>query len=164
MTSKSLTRNLFTFVLMILALSAFGEDGYRLWLRYDAIEDATVRRGYAAQLKYFVNEKTSPTLDVANKELTLALSGLLTQDFQTNKTLAESGAIVLGTPVSSPLIASLKLQDRLKSLGDEGFLLFATTLKGKKCIVITGIKDTGVLYGAFHFIKLLLYCLPLPPV
>lgn len=140
---------------MISALSGYGEDGYRLWMRYDAIQDATARREYAAQLKYFIVEKTSPTLDVASKELTLALSGLLTQRFPTNKTLTESGAIILGTPGSSPLIASLKLEDKLKSLGDEGFFLLSTTLKGKKCIVITGNKDTGVLYGAFHFIKLL---------
>ena len=40
-------------------------------------------------------------------------------------------------------------------MGDEGFYIVSTSIKGKKCIVITGNKDVGVLYGAFHFIRLL---------
>jgi alpha-glucuronidase len=155
MISRFIIRDFLIFFLTVAALTSHGEDGYRLWLRYDAIPNATIRREYATLLKYLIIETNSPTLDVAGKELTLALSGLLDQRFRTNKMLTESGAVIIGTPASSSLIASLKLEDHLMTLGDEGFFLTSTMLKGKKCIIITGNKDAGVLYGAFHFIKLL---------
>ena len=135
--------------------SGMAEDGYRLWLRYDLMQDATKRKEYTSIIKYIVIEKTSPTLDIAEKELNLAFAGLLGLKTSSSKTVQESGAIVLGTPDNSPLIKSLNLEEKLKTLGDEGFYIASTSIKGKKCIVITGNKDVGVLYGAFHFIRLL---------
>ena len=155
MTSTPLLRSVLLVILLGISASAIGEDGYRLWLRYDLMQDATKRREYSSLIKYIVVEKTSPTLDVAEKELNLALAGLLGSKASSSKGVQESGAIVLGTGDSSPLIKSLNLEEKLKTLGDEGFYIVSTTIKGKKCIVITGNREVGVLYGAFHFIRLL---------
>ncbi len=146
-------------VLIIIMLCIFSighsEDGYRLWLRYDPISDVTKRKEYFALLKYVVLEQTSPTFAVAENELKQALNGLIGLDPTTTKVIHESGAVILGTPASSPVIASLNLGDKLKALGDEGFYILSTSVKGKKCIVVTGNKDVGVLYGTFHLIKLI---------
>ena len=155
MTSTPLLHSVLLVILLGTSASAVAEDGYRLWLRYDLMQDATKRKEYSSLIKYIVVEKTSPTLDVAEKELSLALAGLLGSKTSSSKDVQESGAIVLGTGDSSPLIKSLNLQEKLKTLGDEGFYIASTTIKGKKCIVITGNKEVGVLYGAFHFIRLL---------
>ena len=155
MTSTPLLRSVLLVILLGISASAVAEDGYRLWLRYDLMQDATKRKEYSSSIKYIVVEKTSPTLDVAEKELSLALAGLLGSKTSSSKEVLESGAIVLGTGDNSPLIKSLNLQEKLKTLGDEGFYIVSTTIKGKKCIVITGNKEIGVLYGAFHFIRLL---------
>ena len=155
MISMPLLRNVLIVILMGTSASGLAEDGYRLWLRYDLMQDATKRKEYTSLIKYIVIEKTSPTLDIAEKELNLAFAGLLGLKTSSSKTVQDAGAIVLGTPDNSPLIKSLNLEEKLKTLGDEGFYIVSTSIKGKKCIVITGNKDVGVLYGAFHFIRLL---------
>ncbi len=57
------------------------EDGYRLWLRYDAIPDAGLRQEYCAAAKNIVlatpTGVASPTLVAAREELSTGLRGLL---------------------------------------------------------------------------------------
>jgi alpha-glucuronidase len=155
MISMLLVRNVLILFLIGTCASGMAEDGYRLWLRYDLMQDASKRKEYTSVIRYLVVEKASPTLDIAEKELTLALAGLLGVKTSSNKTVDESGAIVLGIADNSPLIKSLNLEEKLRTLGDEGFYIASASIKGKKCIVITGNKEIGVLYGAFHFIRLL---------
>jgi alpha-glucuronidase len=155
MMSISMARSILLLLLIVTGSSCVAEDGYRLWLRYDPLQDAVKRKEYTSFIKYLVIETTSPTLEIAEKELRLALGGLLEVSLSSSKVIGESGAIVLGTPETSSLIKSLKLDDKLKIAGDEGFVIVATSIKGKKCIVISGNKDVGVLYGVFHFIRML---------
>ncbi len=150
-----LLRSILIAFLLFLNVPLRAEDGYRLWLRYDRIENAGQLKAYSSVITSILTEKESPTLLVAQKELNLALQGLLGIIPALEKTLQQSGSIVIGTPANSALISSLNLSDKLKSLGDEGFYIVSTIIQGKKCIVITANKDTGVLYGTFHFIKLL---------
>ena len=117
---------------MGISASAMAEDGYRLWLRYDLMQDATKRKEYTSLIKYIVVEKTSPTLDIAEKELNLAFAGLLGSKASSSKAVQESGAIVLGTADNSPLIKSLNLEEKLKTLGDEGFYIVSTIDQRKK--------------------------------
>ncbi len=130
------------------------DDGYRLWLSYRPIEDATVAKKYKAALQTLMVEKKSLTLTIAQKELEQAVAGLLGTKLINGKTIAP-GTLLLGTPKNSALIASLHLDATLGTLGDEGFLITSTSVKGKPCIVITANTDVGVLYGTFHFIRLL---------
>ncbi len=135
--------------------TSYAEDGYRLWLRYDRIEDDVKFKEYASFIKSIVCEKESPTIQVAKNEFKLSLNGLLGINPAFNTSISESGAIVVGTPSNSPIILSLNLTDKLNSLGNEGFYILSTSIKGKKCIVIAANTDVGVLYGTFHFIRLL---------
>ena len=52
------------------------EDGYRLWLRYDKVANKTLLAQYQAGIKQVVFPGNSPTLVVAQEELTRGLSGL----------------------------------------------------------------------------------------
>ena len=78
--------------------SGFAEDGYRLWLRYDLMQDATKRKEYTSIIKYIVIEKTSPTLDIAEKELNLAFAGLLGLKTSSSKTVQERRGHSVGYP------------------------------------------------------------------
>lgn len=142
-------------VLFVCASSAYAEDGYRLWLRYDKIEDAAKLQEYASLLKYIVIEKKSSTLQIAEQELSLALSGLLGIKATAKNSLQQSGTIIIGTPANSSIVSNLNLSEKIKPLGDEGFYIATIVSNGKKCIVITANNDIGLLYGTFHFIKLL---------
>jgi alpha-glucuronidase len=137
-----------------LAAPVVADDGYRLWLSYRLIEDVSIAKKYKAALQTLVIEKDSPTLTLAQKELEQAVAGLLGTKLISGKTPGP-GTILLGTPKNSPLIASLRLDATLGTLGDEGFLITNTSVKGKPYVVIAANTDVGVLYGTFHFIRLL---------
>jgi alpha-glucuronidase len=142
---------LFTF---IFSLPVLADDGYRLWQRYDLIQDQAKRQAYLANLTGLIIEGNSPTLTVARQELEIGLAGLLGKPLRLTSPNA-AGVLILGTPQNASVIKNLNLTGKLNALGPEGFLIFSTLVKGKKATVITGNSDVGVLYGTFHFLKLL---------
>jgi len=131
------------------------EDGSRLWLRYDKISDSQLLIEYKSSIKGWIIEGHSPTLTAAGKELQMGLNGLLASQIPSEKSVKRDGLIVAGTSASSPIIAYLELNDKLKNLNGEGYLIISTTYKNKKVIIITANKDIGVLYGTYHFLRLL---------
>ena len=62
---------------------------------------------------------------------------------------------MVGTPATSLEIAALGWQGALAPLGDEGYLIRSTTIRGLPVTVIAANRDAGTLYGAFHFLRLL---------
>lgn len=146
---------LFLFALSCLSVDVFGEDGYRLWLRYDRISDVTRLQEYQQSIRAFVVESESPTGLVIKQELSLALGGLLGQNIVSEKSVRNNGTLLIGTPASSSSVASLNIGDKLQSLGPEGYIIITTEVGGKKCTVISANSDIGLLYGTFHFIRLL---------
>ncbi len=130
---------------------ARAESGYDLWLRYNAVE-APARAAYAAAARTLVGGASSPSLDVARDELLRGLSGLLGRK-PAIATAAAPGALIYGTPVSSPIIAALKLD--LTAAGDEGYVIRSETVDGHSVTVIAANRDVGVLYGAFAYLRLI---------
>jgi alpha-glucuronidase len=140
------------FALLTCAPVAHCEDGYDLWLRYRPIEPAR-RSSYRSAASQLVAPGASGTLRSARLELARALAGLLGAAPASSDRPTRDGAIVLGTPASSALVASLHLD--LHTAGDEGYLIRGMTIDGHRAIVIAANQDVGVLYGAFHFLRLL---------
>ncbi len=130
------------------------EDGYRLWLRYDKISDPQKLSEYKRLIHGCIIEGNSSTIQVTKNELSIALKGLLGYDIPSSS-LSTDGLIIAGTISSSPLIASLKLEDALKKVGDEGFIIRSMIVAGKKAIVIAANKDIGILYGTFNFLRVI---------
>jgi alpha-glucuronidase len=146
-------------VLFLVALVAtsnlYGEDGYRLWLRYDKIPEEKLARSYRDAIQALVFQPETPTLALADQELRMALDGMLGFAPPSSKTIARSGSLIVGTPEGSAIVRSLGLAAKLAPLGSEGYLINTVVVGGKKCIVIAANKDIGVLYGVFSFIRLL---------
>jgi alpha-glucuronidase len=130
------------------------EDGYRLWLRYDLVDNPEVLRQYKKSIAGYLITGNTPTIKAAVNELQTALNGLLGKQVPSVPTV-KKGTIVAGTPENSSLIASLNLDNKLASLGDEGYLIINARYRNKKIIAIAANKDIGVLYGVFHFLRLL---------
>ena len=131
------------------------EDGYELWLRYQPISDAALRAGYQRAVTGLLVEGRSPTLRAASGELSRGLTGLLGAAVPAASEPLRDGLLVAGTRASSPLVASLDLAADLARAGEEGFVLRAMPVRGRRAIVIAANRDVGVLYGAFHFLRLL---------
>ena len=134
--------------------SAYAEDGYRLWLRYDLIDNSHLLQQYSSEISSVYNIKITPALQVAQQELSTGLEGLLGKKIPLQSVLA-NGSIVLGTPATSSLISTLVPAQQLQKAGNSGYVVLTTSGSGKKITVIAGNTETGVLYGVFYFLRLL---------
>src|SRR5262245_57801746 len=83
------------------------EAGCRLLLRYDLLPERMIK-GYQPQVMALVMQGNSPTLEAIRNELTSGCEGLLGQQLPMVTEPDRDGAILVGTPGSSPLIANLK--------------------------------------------------------
>jgi alpha-glucuronidase len=97
----------------------------------------------------------SPTLQAARDELVAGLSGLLARRVSVVREPASDNALIVGTPASSRLIASLPLAAALRSAGPEGFVIRSLQVNGRRALVIAANRDIGALYGAFHLLRLM---------
>jgi alpha-glucuronidase len=148
-----------TLLLLVCTVLVFSysraEDGYRLWLRYDPITNQSKLTAYRNAITQVVFDGQSPTLQVAREELRQGLNGLLGTDIPLVREASQAGVLVVGTPASSAVINSLKLGKQLEAAGDEGFVILRRKIGSRDGMVIAANRDTGVLYGVFHLLKML---------
>lgn len=121
-----MTRALLLIVLGFAAPAARGEDGYRLWLRYDPVENPPPLGGVVLATP---DGAESPTIAAARNELVEGLSGL-------------AGVV--------PAIALENNAAPVDGAGTEGFAL-RTDATG--IVRISANSDVGVLYGAFALLR-----------
>jgi alpha-glucuronidase len=136
----------------VFTLPAAAEDGYDLWLRYQPV-DAASYPGFQAHVRELVAGDSSPTLEAVQHELMRGISGLASAPVALVGESSQAGAILFGTPQSSQVIARLPLA--LERAGPEGYVIRSISVNGKPATVIAANSDVGVLYGAFHFLRLL---------
>ncbi len=123
-------------VLGLAGLAAIrADDGYRLWLRYDLIPNATQRAAYVDALGGVVlatpEAVDSPAITAARDELERGLGGLLGQ--------------------APPVTLEKSAADA--ALGTEGYRLTAASRDGRRVVVVAANRDLGVLYGAFALLR-----------
>ena len=152
-------RKFFLIVPLVFLLASINfvkaENGHRLWLKYDLISDQNLLKEYKELIKESIFEGNSPTIQIAANELQKGLRGLLGQTIISGKNVNNDGAILAGSYKSSSLFGQVDLKDDLLKAGEEGFVILNTKINGKKVIVITANENIGVLYGVFHFLRLL---------
>lgn len=131
------------------------ENGYDLWLRYQKVDNSQLLNSYSktlAKLNFPVN---SATLTEAKKELQQGLDGLLDTNLPETDGIPK-GTLLVGTPASSKVLSGIHaITNEISGLGDEGFLIKTLKVNGTPCTVIAARKDMGVMYGVFHFLRLL---------
>jgi alpha-glucuronidase len=128
------------------------EDGSELWLRYRQVPVPGCLSEYQTAFTQVVSAGSSATLQAAQAELVKGLGGLTGKTLAVNDQPTADGAVVLGTPDSSPIVSSLGLSG-LSAVGDEGYLVVAAETGGKKVTVVAGNTDVGVLYGSFALLR-----------
>jgi alpha-glucuronidase len=140
---------------IVAASPARAESGYELWLRYTQVKDTVRRAEYRAALLRVVSQGGSPTSRAAIDELRTALGALLGGVPRMTREMVAGNSLIIGTPTSSPLIASLPLDSVLRSVGADGFVIRRMEVKRLPALVIAANRDVGVLYGVFHLLRLL---------
>lgn len=137
---------LFFIVALFIHSNIIAEDGYDLWMRYNRITDPVLLAKYKKQIQLPSVVGNSPTMAAAREELKNGLAGLL------GITVSNSA------PANSTLIcvtADASASTRLQQAGSEGYVILSKNTGGKRSILITANTDIGVLYGVFHFLRLL---------
>ncbi len=110
-------------------------------------------RGLPLQVSQIIAASGSPTLDAARLELALGLTGLVGADVPDSTRITANGAVLVGTPAASSLIAALKLD--LTGTGREGYVIRSLAVDGRQTTVIAANDDLGVLHGIFHLLRLI---------
>lgn len=151
---KNKSYSLFLLLFILLAYPSIAEDGYRLWQRYEQVKDQRLLEDYRKALEEVVVFGNSPTVDIIKSELEQGLGGLLGVTFSI-KDKSDKHGLIVGTPANSKLIASLKLGNKLTDLGEEGYLILTKKDKKKNLIIVAANTDIGMLYGSFHFLRLI---------
>lgn len=131
------------------------ESGYDLWLRYREVERPDQLRTYRRALTHVVVPGKPGQLEAsAATELKNGLTGLLGQQVRDRAAPTGDGAVIIGTPDTSALIAENVGRSELDRLGPEGYVLRTRRVQGTNAILVASSGARGVLYGAFHLLRL----------
>ena len=141
----------FLIILIILPALVKAENGYDLWLRYKKISNNSLLDQYKKQITSPVVFGSSQTIAIIKTELTQAFSGLTGISYKILSSPDKSSTYIAGTVSSSTIISSIITKDELNKIGNEGFII--KTRPGKT--IITANTDIGVMYGVFHFLRLM---------
>lgn len=141
--------------IFLAGLNCNAENGYRLWLRYDPVSDTQVLKNYRQSIRGFMVTGTSPTMSVIRDELKAGLEGLLNASVPEITSIKDNGMIIAGTFRSSTIFSDADLNDKAETLNKDGFIISSGRIGKNRVTYITGNNDIGVLYGVFHFLRLL---------
>lgn len=155
--------NLICLVLFSLCCSTLvhAEDGYELWLRYDALEQDAREKLLPYAQTLIVSESPAATELLAQEELKKGLEGLLSVSLSYSDELID-GAIIIALANDLALLNVLRrvdvsfdelLGDALDEVGSEGFVIQSLELGGHKVTIVTANEEIGLLYGAFDLLR-----------
>jgi alpha-glucuronidase len=135
-------KTLFFFLaLFVVSTVSKADDGHRLWLKYDLIENAAYRSSVVKTYKEIVVLNTTERSRLAAEELQSALKGLLGKELPVKYSSSQSGKF------SKSIILDIRENANLKNL--EGFVIEGDKNGAK----ISSPSDQGLLYGVFAFIR-----------
>ncbi|MEQ6334204.1 alpha-glucuronidase family glycosyl hydrolase [Sphingobium sp. MK2] len=126
---------------------ARAEDGYDLWLRYPRADDATAAR-ISAHARVIAAPTGSATMQAARDELQRGIIGMTGAPPSLSDMVAP-GALWLATPKTAPALP-VKTND----LGQEGYAIRSIRVEGQPVTLIAANSDSGLLHGAFHWLRL----------
>lgn len=143
-------RALTLIILLFINNSSFANNGYKVWLQYNHINDDNLRQNYTSQLQSLQLYGNSKTINVIENELNIALKSLLNINLDKN---SDKRGLIIGTisTLNSNILSKLKKEE--KQLKKDGFIIKQIEINNKKQIIITAKTKIGVLYGTFNFLR-----------
>lgn len=135
---------LLTLAALTFSSTAQAEDGYDAWLRYARLNGAALQ-----SVSAHTTAIVAPAQTAATRELQRGIAGMTGHTPALSQTPV-NGAILLATPAANPAVPGLSFKD----LGEEGYTIRTVTIRGKTVTLIAANRDVGLLYGAFHLLRL----------
>lgn len=140
---------------VILAKDAMDDPGNSaLWLNYQPLT-SKLRNEWSDLTHSVYCPGSSAILLNARYELRTALGKMLSRKVAITGTVDAEGTVVLGTLAQLKALLPKTIVAKVEALKDEGYLIESALLREKKCTVIVSKDEAGVLYGTFHFVRLM---------
>lgn len=127
------------------------DDGYKLWLNYKPLNKQQ-SDSYFKEFQGWTVDADSPAGTVARSEMKQALNTMFGAAMRETTVPLPGTRVVIGT-TKSPSLS--RFADKVKSLADDGYAIFRGDVNGRRSLVILSRSDAGMLYGMFHFLRLL---------
>ena len=131
------------------------EDGYKLWLRYEKIENEQLVDNYKAKLSYIFIPGEHPIFESIKKELSLSFEGALGFTPTFIEKVRDDSCLIIGTLSTVSFFEKDEESELLKTLGSEGYHLSSVEDNNKSLIVLGSQSEIGTLYGTFQLIRLI---------
>ncbi len=152
--AKNAMKKIFILLLLFSTVRSFGENGYDLWLRYLPVENQNLLTAYRSDISALIVSGKGDIISSARNELLAGLSAMLAKKPALTQTVSVNGTLITGTAAEIERIYRTN-SGELKQAGDEGFIIKSVLINNKNCTVITANSEKGVLYGTFHFLRIL---------
>ncbi len=124
-------------IFSLLLFEVKADDGYRLWLKYDLLQDASKRAEYSKSINNIYAYQESPTILAATEELQRGLKGLLGKNISIVKSIDKKGSNII-----------LKIASNEK-LSEEGYHIF---IRNDNFYIVAK-SEKGLLYGSYEFLR-----------
>jgi alpha-glucuronidase len=145
----------------VLALSflavtrASADDGYRLWLKYDAISNRICLAQYRRMIQTVVIPGHSQVRESLRDELRRAVRGLLGRDVRFSASSPTDNAVIVATGDYLRAKGLSSLVGPIEALGSEGYAIKQVRIGKSKAVLVVANEERGLLYGAFAFVRLI---------
>ncbi len=144
-------KTILVFILIVSTIALIAEDGYDLWLRYKKISNTVLLNQYKKQVTLPAVIGSSATTATIKNELSKAFLGFTGTNYTISSSVNNSTAFIAGSISSLAIISAVVTKEELSQIGNEGFII--KSKPGKT--IITANTDIGLLYGVFHFLRLM---------
>ena len=126
-----------------------GEDGYRLWLKYDAIQQSELLKSYTELLGNYHVYGDSDTMQVAREELQFALGNMINRSRHVG---ADEATLLVASGENATQLAE-RYSVNIGRAEGEGYIVKQVTNNNETKIVVLANTDAGALYGVFRLLK-----------
>ncbi|MDQ0229353.1 alpha-glucuronidase family glycosyl hydrolase [Metabacillus malikii] len=134
-------------------LTGATEVSYHCWLQYTKIEDEALVEHYQRYCQSLLVLGKSTIIESAVSELQKGLHSYLGSKPSIATQEINSAAIILGTAdkVNNPIVNN----ELIDKLNDDGYIIKSVNENDRNILYLVGKSDIGVLYAAFHLLRLM---------
>lgn len=131
------------------------EIEYQCWLKYERVSNEQVLRQYREWLGNIVLTEETPVILSARAELLVGIRNLLGQEPLVTDIPQKDRFVLLGTLGSNPLTSGVIDNNEDERIDEEGYIIKTVHRSEQEYIAIMAKSDRGILYGVYHFLRLL---------
>lgn len=153
--TPNIIKHLASIFIFVFTQGVFAQADYNLWLQYSQIQNSKLQSEYLKSIQSINVTGNSKTIQIATDELQKGLKGIVGKKITVQNTNAFENNLVLGNFSSLNKELQQKLKADIDKINEEGYCIKKITTNNKSQIVITAKSDVGLLYGSFHFLRVL---------